>query len=88
MHFGQLAAFTLVFARLPLASLICVLPFLQLDSIQKLHKKGYIHRDIKPDNFLMGREENPKTVYMIDLGLSKKFKNSRNVHVPYATGKR
>jgi len=57
-----------------------------LHCIQELHKKNYIHRDIKPDNFLVGKDD-PKRVYMIDFGLSKKYKTSKNQHIPFANGK-
>ena len=40
-----------------------------LDSIEILHDKGYIHRDIKPTNFVIGIDE--KKVYMVDFGLAK-----------------
>lgn len=47
-----------------------------LDSIQALHDRGYIHRDIKPTNFVMGNVNplDPKSeykVYMVDFGLAK-----------------
>lgn len=46
-----------------------------LESIRNVHDKGYIHRDIKPTNFVMSKEIEPgektKTVYMVDFGLSK-----------------
>ena len=42
-----------------------------LDSIENLHNKGYIHRDIKPTNFVMGLKNKSEMVYMVDFGLAK-----------------
>ena len=44
-----------------------------LNIIENVHLEGIIHRDIKPDNFLVGFSENSHKIYMIDFGLSKKF---------------
>jgi serine/threonine protein kinase len=41
-----------------------------LQAVKSLHQNGYIHRDIKPDNFMF--DERGK-VYLIDLGLCKQY---------------
>lgn len=56
-----------------------------LDLISGLHSCGYIHRDIKPDNFLMGLGVNSKKVHLIDLGLAKQFK--KKAHIKPLSGK-
>lgn len=44
-----------------------------IDRLKFLHKKKFIHRDIKPENFLLGLNKYCAKVFMIDLGLSKKY---------------
>lgn len=52
-----------------------------------LHSKHYIHRDVKPDNFLMGVKEKAAEVFAIDFGLSKKYMDSKHQHIPYKENK-
>lgn len=56
--------------------------------LEIIHTKCYIHRDIKPDNFLMGRTSRKHMLYMIDFGLAKLYRDPRtHRHIPYREGK-
>lgn len=52
--------------------------------IETFHTRTYIHRDLKPENILIGLEESAQTIYLIDFGLAKRWKNPHtNEHIPY-----
>ncbi|EEB17186.1 cAMP-dependent protein kinase catalytic subunit, putative [Pediculus humanus corporis] len=52
--------------------------------IEFVHCKSFIHRDIKPDNFLMGIGRHCNKLFLIDFGLAKKYRDLRtHVHIPY-----
>ena len=44
-----------------------------IDRFEYMHKRKFVHRDIKPDNFLMGLKENSSTLYVVDMGLAKRY---------------
>jgi len=59
-----------------------------VERIQYVHSKGYIHRDIKPGNFVVGRGEKSRIIYLIDFGLSKRYIDPQTEkHIPYREGK-
>ena len=59
-----------------------------ISRIELLHRNNFLHRDIKPDNFMMGRGQKASEVFIIDFGLAKRFKDARtHLHIPYREGK-
>ncbi|KAJ8552130.1 hypothetical protein K7X08_028573 [Anisodus acutangulus] len=54
--------------------------------LEKLHSKGYVHGDVKPENFLLGPPGTPdeKKLFLVDLGLATKWRDtSTGLHVEY-----
>lgn len=49
--------------------------------LEQLHHIGYVHRDIKPDNMLVG-EDDASRMYLVDFGLAVKYLDEQGNHVP------
>jgi serine/threonine protein kinase len=47
--------------------------------LRTLHDLGFVHNDLKLDNILVGHK-NPSMIYLIDFGLTCKYKESSGVH--------
>ncbi|GAU22001.1 hypothetical protein TSUD_111410 [Trifolium subterraneum] len=59
-----------------------------INRVEYIHSKSFLHRDIKPDNFLMGLGRRANQVYAIDFGLAKKYRDtSSHQHIPYRENK-
>ncbi|KAH3903463.1 related to casein kinase-1 hhp1 [Saccharomycodes ludwigii] len=67
---------------------VIMLAIQMISRVQYIHGRSFIHRDIKPDNFLLGNGRRASTVHIIDFGLSKKYRdfNTHN-HIPYRENK-
>lgn len=54
--------------------------------LEKLHSRGYVHGDVKPENFLLGPPGtvDEKKLFLVDLGLATRWRDtSTGLHVDY-----
>lgn len=54
--------------------------------MQTIHEKNHIYRDIKPDNFLIGRPgtKQGNVVHVVDFGMAKQYRDAKTKqHIPY-----
>ncbi|KAI0044839.1 CK1/CK1/CK1-G protein kinase [Auriscalpium vulgare] len=65
---------------------VCMAARQMLSRVQTIHEKNLIYRDIKPDNFLIGRPgtKNANVVHVVDFGMAKQYRDPKTKqHIPY-----
>jgi len=67
-------------------NIVCSLGIKMIQIVESIHKKGFVHRDIKPDNFLFGLEKK-SDLYLVDFGFCKRFVKNDGTHIPEAKDK-
>ena len=66
----------------------CMFAIQALERLEYIHSKNYLHRDIKPGNFLVGNPDKSQ-IYLIDFGNARKYRSSRTgKHIPFATNRK
>jgi serine/threonine protein kinase len=59
-----------------------------LGRIEWIHEKNVVHRDIKPGNFVIGRRLNANLIYVVDMGISRQYRNVKTgKHIGFHEGK-
>ena len=62
---------------------VCNIGYQMIEIIEYVHNKHIVHRDIKPDNFVMGKGNKSKFLFLLDFGLAKKYRSSTTLkHYP------
>ena len=55
---------------------VCNIGYQIIEILEFIHNKHIVYRDIKPDNFVIGRNEKKKYIFLLDFGLSTKYRSS------------
>lgn len=67
---------------------VCMIADQMIQRIEFLHNNHFIHRDLKPDNFLVGIQKKQHLVYLIDFGLAKRYRDPKTgEHISYRDNK-
>lgn len=58
-----------------------------IQRIEYIHSRSFLHRDVKPDNFLIGKGKKSHLIHIIDFGLAKRYWTTTGDHIPYVDNK-
>ena len=62
---------------------ICLIGIQCIERLKFIHSKNYIHRNIKPENFVIGLED-PHVIYLQNFYLCEKYRSSKtNLHAKF-----
>ena len=62
---------------------ICLIGIQCIERLKFIHSKNYIHRNIKPENFVIGLED-PHVIYLHNFYLCEKYRSSKtNLHAKF-----
>ncbi|KIY43570.1 CK1/CK1/CK1-G protein kinase [Fistulina hepatica ATCC 64428] len=65
---------------------VCMAARQMISRVQTIHEKNLIYRDIKPDNFLIGRPgtKGANIIHVVDFGMAKQYRDPKTKqHIPY-----
>ncbi|KAL2178288.1 kinase-like domain-containing protein [Thermothelomyces heterothallicus CBS 202.75] len=65
---------------------VCMVAKQMLSRVQTIHEKNLIYRDIKPDNFLIGKPgtKTANVIHVVDFGMAKQYRDPKTKqHIPY-----
>jgi len=65
---------------------VCMAARQMISRVQTIHEKNLIYRDIKPDNFLIGRPgtKASNVIHVVDFGMAKQYRDPKTKqHIPY-----
>jgi len=62
---------------------VLMLGIVMVKILRQVHEVGILHRDIKPANFVISRGDRGRNIYILDFGLSVRYRRSDGSHVEY-----
>lgn len=68
-------------------ALVLKLGVQMIERVRHIHSRGYIHRDLRPEHFLYGRDKRPDRLFISGLVHSRKYLRIDKKHVDYKDNK-